>query len=72
MVVATGLKTFFGKTAQLVEETETQSFLQKTIIRIGDFLIILAVIMVTIIFIASLYVLISMPRYNRRMSSREK
>lgn len=55
MVVATGLKTFFGKTAQLVEEAETQSFLQKTIIRIGDFLIILAVIMVTIIFIASLF-----------------
>lgn len=55
LVVATGLKTFFGKTAQLVEEAETQSFLQKTVIKIGDFLIVLAAIMVAIIFIASLF-----------------
>lgn len=55
LVTATGLNTFFGKTAQLVEEAETQSFLQKTVIKIGDYLIILAMIMVTIIFIASLF-----------------
>jgi len=55
LVIATGLNTYFGKTAQLVEKAETQSFLQKTVIKIGDYLIILAVIMVTIIFIASLF-----------------
>ena len=55
LVVATGLNTYFGKTAQLVEKAETQSFLQKTVIKIGDYLIILAMIMVTIIFIASLF-----------------
>ena len=55
LVTATGLNTYFGKTAQLVEKAKTQSFLQKTVIKIGDYLIILAVIMVTIIFIASLF-----------------
>jgi H+-transporting ATPase len=55
LVTATGLNTYFGKTAQLVEKAETQSFLQKTVIKIGDYLIILAVLMVTIIFIASLF-----------------
>jgi len=55
LVTATGLNTYFGKTAQLVEKAETQSFLQKTVIKIGDYLIILAAIMVTIIFIVSLF-----------------
>ena len=55
LVIATGLNTYFGKTAQLVEKAETQSFLQTTVIKIGDYLIILAVFMVTIIFIASLF-----------------
>ena len=55
VVTATGLNTYFGKTAQLVEKAETKSFLQKTVIKIGDYLIILAVTMVTIIFIASLF-----------------
>lgn len=55
VVTATGLNTYFGKTAQLVEKAVTRSFLQKTVIRIGDYLIILAGIMVTIIFITSLF-----------------
>lgn len=55
LVISTGLNTYFGKTAQLVEKAETQSFLQKTVIKIGDYLIILAIIMVTTIFIASLF-----------------
>ncbi len=55
LVTATGLNTYFGKTAQLVEKAKTKSLLQKTVIKIGDYLIILAVIMVTIIFIASLF-----------------
>ncbi len=55
LVITTGLDTYFGKTAQLVEKAQTQSFLQRTVIRIGDFLIILAAIMVSIIFITSLF-----------------
>jgi H+-transporting ATPase len=55
LVTSTGMNTYFGKTAQLVEKAETRSFLQKTVIKIGDYLIILAAIMVAIIFIASLF-----------------
>ncbi len=55
LVIATGLNTYFGKTAQLVEGAVTRSFLQKTVIKIGDYLIILAMIMVSIIIIASLF-----------------
>ncbi len=55
LVIATGQNTYFGKTAQLVEKAETTSFLQKTVVKIGDYLIILAFIMVTLIFISSLF-----------------
>ncbi len=55
LVIATGMNTYFGKTAQLVEKAETQSFLQKTVIKIGDFLIILAMILVATIFIIALF-----------------
>ncbi len=40
LVTSTGENTYFGKTAQLVEEAKTVSFLQKTVIKIGDYLII--------------------------------
>jgi H+-transporting ATPase len=53
-VVATGISTYFGKTAKLVEEAKTVSHFQKAVIRIGDYLIILAVAMVTAVFIAEL------------------
>ena len=55
LVTSTGQNTYFGKTAQLVEKAKTISFLQKTVIKIGDYLILLAMIMVTIIFITSLF-----------------
>lgn len=55
LVTSTGQNTYFGKTAQLVEKAQTVSFLQKTVIKIGDYLIVLALIMVTIIFITSLF-----------------
>ncbi len=55
VVINTGMNTYFGKTAKLVEEARTQSHFQKAIIKIGDYLIILAVILVAIIFIVALY-----------------
>ena len=55
VVVATAMNTFFGKTAKLVEEAKTQSHFQKAIIKIGDYLILLAVILVAVIFIVALY-----------------
>jgi len=55
VVTTTGMNTYFGKTAKLVEEAETQSHLQKAIIKIGDYLIVLAMVLVTVIFISSLF-----------------
>ena len=46
IVYATGTKTFFGKTAALVEEAHTVSHFQKAVLKIGDYLIILAVALV--------------------------
>ena len=54
LVVATGASTYFGRTAKLVEEAETPSHFQRAVVRIGDYLIILATIMVSAVFIAEL------------------
>ena len=54
-VVATGISSFFGKTAKLVAEARTVSHFQKAVIRIGNYLIILAAIMVSAVFIAELF-----------------
>ena len=54
VVFATGMNTFFGKAAGLVSKVSTKSHLQKAVITIGDYLIILDVIMVSLIFIAGL------------------
>lgn len=55
MVCATGIHTYFGKTTKLIEEAKTQSHFQKAIVKIGDYLITLAAILVSIIFLVSLY-----------------
>ena len=54
-VVATGVSSFFGKTAKLVAEAKTVSHFQKAVIRIGNYLIILAAIMVSAVVIAALF-----------------
>jgi H+-transporting ATPase len=54
-VVATGIASFFGKTTKLVAEARTVSHFQKAVIRIGNYLIILAAIMVSAVFIAALF-----------------
>lgn len=54
-VVGTGITTFFGKTAKLVEEAKSGSHFQKAVIRIGNYLIALAVIMVSIMFVIALF-----------------
>jgi H+-transporting ATPase len=48
LVVTTGMRTFFGKTTKLVEEAKTQSHFQKAVIRIGDYLILLAFALVAV------------------------
>jgi H+-transporting ATPase len=54
-VVATGISSYFGKTTKLVEEAKTGSHFQKAVVKIGDYLIALAVIMVSTIFIVALF-----------------
>jgi H+-transporting ATPase len=54
-VVGTGITTFFGKTAKLVEEAKTGSHFQKAVIRIGNYLIALAAVMVSIMFVVTLF-----------------
>ncbi|MFN2253525.1 MAG: HAD-IC family P-type ATPase, partial [Candidatus Promineifilaceae bacterium] len=43
LVYATGERTYFGKTTQLVETAHTESHFQQAILKIGDYLIVLAV-----------------------------
>jgi len=49
LVYATGDKTYFGKTAELVQEAHTVSHFQKAVLKIGNYLIVLAVALVAII-----------------------
>jgi H+-transporting ATPase len=49
LVYATGGKTYFGRTAQLVQEAHTVSHFQKAVLKIGDYLIILAGVLVVAI-----------------------
>jgi H+-transporting ATPase len=55
VVYATGKNTYFGKTAQLVQETHTVSHFQKAVLKIGDFLIVIAVALVTLILLVALF-----------------
>jgi H+-transporting ATPase len=49
LVYATGVKTYFGKTAELVETAVTVSHFQKAVLKIGNYLIILALTLVAVI-----------------------
>ena len=55
LVYATGTKTYFGKTAQLVQEAHTDSHFQKAVLKIGNYLIVLALVLVTLIIIVALF-----------------
>ena len=55
MVYATGANTYFGKTAQLVQEAQTVSHFQRAVLKIGDYLIILAVALVAVIITVALF-----------------
>jgi H+-transporting ATPase len=55
LVTATGMNTFFGRTARLVEEAKAQSHFQKAVIKIGDYLIALALALVALIFLVALF-----------------
>ena len=55
LVYATGGKTYFGKTAELVETAVTVSHFQKAVLKIGNYLIMLAVAMVAVIIGLGIY-----------------
>jgi H+-transporting ATPase len=55
LVVTTGMSTYFGKTAKLVEQARTKSHFQKAVVKIGDYLIVLAVTLVALIFLVALF-----------------
>ncbi|MDD3621949.1 MAG: plasma-membrane proton-efflux P-type ATPase, partial [Methanofollis sp.] len=55
LVFATGTKSFFGRTTGLVGEAVTPSHFQKAVIKIGDYLIALAVALAAVILIVGLF-----------------
>ena len=55
IVTATGGSTYFAKTAHLVEGAHTSSHYQQAVVRIGDFLIILALALVATIVVVALF-----------------
>jgi H+-transporting ATPase len=55
LVYATGTHTYFGRTAQLVSEAQTVSHFQKAVLKIGNYLIILAVVLVAVIIAVAIY-----------------
>ncbi len=55
LVVNTAARTFFGKTAKLVEQAQTPSHFQKAISKIGDYLIFLAIGLVLVIVLVSIF-----------------
>ncbi len=55
VVYATGANTFLGKAAKLVESAETVSHFQKAVLKIGDYLIAIALGLVCLILIVRLW-----------------
>lgn len=56
LVVTTGMNTYFGKTTKLVEEAQTKSHFQKAVVKIGNYLITMAAILVTIILFVAIFI----------------
>jgi H+-transporting ATPase len=55
LVYATGKDTYFGKTAQLVETAHTVSHFQRAVLKIGDYLIVIALALVILILTIALF-----------------
>jgi len=54
-VTATGMRTLFGKTAGLVLGVRERSHFQKAVLKIGDYLIVIALVLVSIILVVGLF-----------------
>ena len=55
LVVSTGMRTFFGKTAKLVGEAKTQSHFKKALMKIGNYLIMLAIGLIAFVFLVAMF-----------------
>ncbi len=55
LVYATGTKTYFGKTAELVATAHTVSHFQRAVLKIGNYLIMLAVVLVAMIIAVAIF-----------------
>lgn len=55
IVYATGTKTYFGNTAALVEQAHTASHFQEAVLKIGNYLIAFAVVVVALVVADSLF-----------------
>jgi H+-transporting ATPase len=55
LVYATGQSTYYGKTAELVESVKTQSHLQRAVLKIADYLIVIALVLAAIVIAVALH-----------------
>jgi H+-transporting ATPase len=55
VVTATGMHTYFGRTAQLVQSAGTVSHFQRAVLRIGNFLILTTLVLVALILLVALF-----------------
>ena len=55
LVYGTGANTYFGKTAQLVQQAHTVSHFQRAVLKIGNYLILIAVALVVLIIAVALF-----------------
>ncbi|AKJ68038.1 cation-transporting ATPase [Pandoraea thiooxydans] len=55
LVYGTGARTYFGKTAQLVQAAHHVSHFQRAVLRIGNYLIVLAAVLVAVIIALAIY-----------------
>ncbi len=55
LVYGTGTNTYFGKTAELVQDVHTVSHFQRAVLKIGNYLIVLAVALVSVIIVISVF-----------------
>jgi H+-transporting ATPase len=55
VVTATGMKTYLGRTAGLVQQAETRSHFQQAVLKIGNFLILNTLALVALILVVALF-----------------
>jgi H+-transporting ATPase len=55
LVYATGVRTYMGNTARLVASAQTVSHFQRAVLKIGDYLIVIALVLVVVVFMVALF-----------------